>query len=720
MSGMYLLAEGAQTTAVATLSKYHDGLRVQLVDVQDSNSPTLAWELNIEGKSIGSRQIGNTLYIVTHHQVKGWEELFGLRGQGEQTDQYIQSNEQALATLQFEALGAKYKVNNTELPLTRDCYFPEGRAEHQGYLSMTYITQVDLVNKTVSSSCVGGSVETLSMSSSSAYLAGTYLKEEGSSRWGTVVHKFGLNNGGPIYQATGTVDGTLTLQGDSVSRMHEHDGRLRVLTTNQNFGDKHRLYILEDDAGELIPIATLPNENRPLPIGKEGERVYSVRFTDDKAFVVTFRRTDPLYTIDLSDPLDPNITGALEIPGFSTYMHPFGDNYVFTIGLMEERGPTGVRLFDVSGNEAIEVSSFNLDISNDALYNLNAISLLQIDEDTARVVLPSGAVGNWDDWWLGLSTLEITGLSGGFAKVEQKGTLIAESSKKNLGRWAPSPGGSRGLMHDDAVFFSHGGATWGAYWGEEESVQGPTMVKSCLSAEQEDYSVSVKNLSQGIGADMCAAEVLASFYDDTQNVNGVALLEPLSAENPDVACKFTHDRAANEPSRISVTAKMDGWMLGQLTDMNKDENYCGHAYANLGTIYAKPTSVCLAEAMPYAVIQIQTNEIQTPDECDATLTLTVDGRDSQGAAIKTYTYSAIPVTELSPELREHVGTNTACVIQADHKELFSPQQLHFLVEKSGYEPHEWSAYAPGLYAETIPCSDVSILYPVNFRAISAD
>ncbi len=59
-------------------------------------------------------------------------------------------------------------------------------------------------------------------------------------------------------------------------------------------------------------------------IGK-GEQVQAVRFIGDAGYVVTFRQTDPFYTIDLSDPANPIILGELEIPGFSSYLHPIGE-----------------------------------------------------------------------------------------------------------------------------------------------------------------------------------------------------------------------------------------------------------------------------------------------------------------------------------------------------------------------------------------------------------
>jgi uncharacterized secreted protein with C-terminal beta-propeller domain len=62
------------------------------------------------------------------------------------------------------------------------------------------------------------------------------------------------------------------------------------------------------------------------------ERIQAVRFLGDLATVVTFRQTDPLYTLDLSDPAAPALLGELKVPGYSAYLHPVGDGRLLGIG----------------------------------------------------------------------------------------------------------------------------------------------------------------------------------------------------------------------------------------------------------------------------------------------------------------------------------------------------------------------------------------------------
>ena len=87
-------------------------------------------------------------------------------------------------------------------------------------------------------------------------------------------------------------------------------------------------------------------------LGK-GERIFAVRFMGDAGYVVTFRQTDPLYTLDLSDPSAPRVRGELKIPGYSAYLHPVGDGLLLGVGqdADEETGQVQglqLSLFDVS------------------------------------------------------------------------------------------------------------------------------------------------------------------------------------------------------------------------------------------------------------------------------------------------------------------------------------------------------------------------------------
>lgn len=90
-------------------------------------------------------------------------------------------------------------------------------------------------------------------------------------------------------------------------------------------GDANNVFVLRQD-GRSLDIISGIRGIAPT------EQIYAVRFKGDMGYVVTFRQTDPLYTIDLSDPEAPTVEGELHIPGFSTYLHPFGEGYLIGVG----------------------------------------------------------------------------------------------------------------------------------------------------------------------------------------------------------------------------------------------------------------------------------------------------------------------------------------------------------------------------------------------------
>jgi hypothetical protein len=64
----------------------------------------------------------------------------------------------------------------------------------------------------------------------------------------------------------------------------------------------------------------------------KNERIFSGRMVGEQGYIVTFRQTDPLYTLDLKDPTKPRVAGELKVNGFSSYIHPIGDGLLLTIG----------------------------------------------------------------------------------------------------------------------------------------------------------------------------------------------------------------------------------------------------------------------------------------------------------------------------------------------------------------------------------------------------
>ena len=168
----------------------------------------------------------------------------------------------------------------------------------------------------------------------------------------------------------------------------EYEGYLRVASTGTQYISKillgkyyydqqsevfNRITIFEqDDSGKYKEISTIQDG-----IGEPGESMKSARFEGDVATVVTFKQTDPLYYIDLSDPYNPKITSELKVSGFTVYQHPYKDNYVIGIGYEADSNGvlTGykVALFDISNKKNIKQVGQSI-VFSDNYTNLSVLS----------------------------------------------------------------------------------------------------------------------------------------------------------------------------------------------------------------------------------------------------------------------------------------------------------------------------------------------------------
>jgi uncharacterized secreted protein with C-terminal beta-propeller domain len=164
----------------------------------------------------------------------------------------------------------------------------------------------------------------------------------------TEIHRFDLSDPDKtVYKATGTVPG-FVLNNYALS---EYRGKLRVATTEdpQWFADgtnthgKSTVSVLEQQGSKLATVGAVTG------LGT-GQRIYAVRFLGDRGYVVTFRQIDPLYVLDLSKPTAPRVTGELELPGYSAYLHPVGGERLLGIG--REGANVKASLFDVSNPAA--------------------------------------------------------------------------------------------------------------------------------------------------------------------------------------------------------------------------------------------------------------------------------------------------------------------------------------------------------------------------------
>ncbi|WP_088009405.1 beta-propeller domain-containing protein [Indiicoccus explosivorum] len=320
-----------------------------LYDITDPAAPELLREFGTEGHLNSARLTGGILYFVTNVRPMIWhmEEI----GEAElRPSVYDSRNGGEPELLDYDQISI--------LP---------------GTLEGTYsiISAIDISGpgqNELSTKGFLGSSEQLYMTEDTLYLTATaYLPPEQQEEneadiaiWApdaanTEIFKFALDGTDVGFAASAEVPGRLLNQ----FSMDEHEGHLRVATTEGGWWggtepSANHLFILD---GQLETVGAL----RGLA---EGERIYSARFMEDTAYLVTFRETDPLFVIDVSEPAAPQVLGKLKIPGFSNYLHPLGEDHLIGFGSETELKPVeGAEPLVMTGG--LKVSLFDIsDFSN--------------------------------------------------------------------------------------------------------------------------------------------------------------------------------------------------------------------------------------------------------------------------------------------------------------------------------------------------------------------
>ena len=255
-------------------------------DISDRSSPKEVRRVKQDGRMISTRMNGSVLYTVTAYTV------------------YNQN------------LDENYMPKVNEEFVGCDCVY----IYDENSTSYTVLTAYDTKDKNgeVSNVSVLGSGAEVYCTTDTLYV-GMYDHKYDVEK--TNIFAFSLDGVKVAYKASGAVKGRFLNQ----FSFDEYKDCLRVATTTYDYKtdkDISSLYILNKDLqliGKLEDIA-------------DDEQIKSVRFMGDTGYIVTFRNTDPLFTLDLSDPTAPKILGELKLPGYSAYLHPIGDGYMVGIG----------------------------------------------------------------------------------------------------------------------------------------------------------------------------------------------------------------------------------------------------------------------------------------------------------------------------------------------------------------------------------------------------
>lgn len=320
--------------------------RVLVLDVREPASPRLVRHVDLDGSFVQSRLIGSRLYLASASGALGLPVAL-------HTD--IRETTARLANQGTEAiladLGERWDAGTIDIGLPRvrevlanvesrpiytcsDLVY-DGAQAHAQLLNLVHI-DLSQATPTTGAGMNGYTGSSHLYASEGAFYVASPTHVNGPASF---IRKFALGRAGkPKYAAQGTVPGQLLNQ----FAMSEYEGRLRVATSVdwQNNG----VYVLEQSDDGLVQVGAVSGLAR-------GERIFAVRMMGAKGYVVTFRRTDPLYTLDLSNPRAPRVVGELKVEGFSTYLHPLDDGHLLTVGQdADARGrSTGfhLQIFDV-------------------------------------------------------------------------------------------------------------------------------------------------------------------------------------------------------------------------------------------------------------------------------------------------------------------------------------------------------------------------------------
>lgn len=303
------------STYVSDSKVHYGGSRtaVYIYSMNDERDVSLERKLEFDGNQVSSRRIGDRLYLVTN-DYPSYMPMY------EKDIPYFYDSEA-----------------DKEMPIA-----PCNQIRFVPYFDQPNFINVVGVNLADSSSAVSkevimGAGETIYASLENLYVVAArydfpvmqkfdiWMPPAGTEK--TTIFRFGLESDGRVtYKGKGSVKGRVLNQ----FSMDEKGGDFRIATTTgevwsgaQN-PSKNHLFVLDRDNLDTV-------KGRIEDIAP-GEKIYSVRFLGDRAYMVTFKKIDPFFVIDLSESSNPKILGALKIPGYSDYLHPFDDNHIIGFG----------------------------------------------------------------------------------------------------------------------------------------------------------------------------------------------------------------------------------------------------------------------------------------------------------------------------------------------------------------------------------------------------
>ncbi|KGX92791.1 hypothetical protein N781_15200 [Pontibacillus halophilus JSM 076056 = DSM 19796] len=350
-SGDKLVVLGSKSTGTSDLQSGNmdmiapsqfSSAAAHVYDLSNKENPTLLRTVSIDGSMLTSRLVDDTLYLLSmkypayykeepiderpkiFDSAKSMEEPKPI--EYDQLSYFPDSMNKSFLTV------AAFNIKENERPASIDAYLGSGQT--------VYMNESTLL--------VGQSIGNPQAEQQENKDEESFLVEPTMD---TLLYRFDVNDTDVDFKAKGKVPGTVINQ----FALEERDGYTRIATTIRGGegGSSNALYVLNESMDETGSVTGLA----------QGEQIYSVRYMEDRAYVVTFERTDPLFVIDLKEPTSPNVLGELKIPGFSTYLHPLDEDHLIGFGKETEIKQSDDR--EIVEEIGYKVSLFNIeDVTN--------------------------------------------------------------------------------------------------------------------------------------------------------------------------------------------------------------------------------------------------------------------------------------------------------------------------------------------------------------------
>ncbi len=317
---------GSPTFSEETKAIAKGHVNIKIFDISDKGKPKQIKELGVEGHFRTSRLHDSIMYVIANQYPDVWI----LRE--------VWSNDDEVIPHYYDSEGDIHKQD-----LAKIQYVPG--SNEKNYM---HLIAIDLESEQLDYNIetILGSGDNFYMSHENLYIAADKYNVNNNLS-NTQLFKYDVDGLKMNFHSLGEVEGAIINQ----FAMDEYEGNFRIATTIYSEAEPtNSLYILDENMNTIGELSGLAKD----------ERIYSVRYMGDKAYMVTFKEVDPLFVIDTSEPTKPVVLGELKIPGYSSYLHFYDENHLIGFGydtklMQDDRGGSFVQnggmkisLFDVS------------------------------------------------------------------------------------------------------------------------------------------------------------------------------------------------------------------------------------------------------------------------------------------------------------------------------------------------------------------------------------